>query len=300
MSEEQTGTPTVEHVSMSDSGVILLSPEAEAALSGEEWETTADPAKEEPAQPQEGAPTKRKIKWMGDEVEIAPEQETELLQKGYNYEQKMQQLEQEKARLQAYSGLVNAIEGSPAIKQKVAAALGYGEQKQEAEPVEFDDPIEQLKWETRQAVLKEVEEKFIKPITAQSAQQAHMQRLNMVKQQVSQDPQYIEIQNEIVKTIQSMPEGIAKNLYIQLDQDPVAYMDMFNTVKQRMKPLTTNQPQASTSTQRATKAPLLETTQVQAPDASEERKQTDRIKELTRRSKEGDFRATGELLEMMA
>lgn len=306
MSEEQSGTPTesAEHVSLGDNGVIMLSPEAEAVMNGVEMPVVEE--EEEAATPAaEPAATARKIKWNGQEVEVQPEQEVELLQKGYNYEQKMAALEAERAKLTSYQGLVSAIEASPDIRQKVSAALGYQQEQpvQQAMP-QFDDPIEQLKWETRQETLKEVEERFFKPIQQQQQMTAHQQALNQVRQTVQADPQYAEVQAAIIQQIQAMPESIGKNLYHQLDQDPQSYIDMYKTVKERLKPNTTNLSQNTdvmpAPTKRETKAPLLEGTTRNVPDASEQQRQTAHIKELEKKVRNGDFRAAGELMELMA
>jgi len=301
MSEETT-TP-VEHASIGENGVIMLSDEALAAMENVETPDVPDEHIEEvtPA-PIVEAPTARKIKHNGNEVEIAPEQEIELLQKGYNYEQKMAQLESERAKIQSYNGLVSAIEASPEIRQKVSQALGYQPAPVKEETPQFDDPIEQLKWETRQEVMREVEEKFVKPMQQQTEATAHMQAVNATRQQVQADPQYDAVQAEIIRTIQALPESVGKNLYLQLDQDPRSYLEMFNSTKERLK-LTSTTPtvkEVPEPTKRETKAPLLETGNNNAPDASEQQRQTERIKELTKKSKAGDFRATGELMAMMA
>lgn len=298
MSEEQTAIPA-EHVSIGDGGQTILSPEAEAALMGIDDTPPVVTVDETP--PIETPPGKT-IKWNGQEIEVKADQEIELLQKGYNYEQKMSALEAERAKLQSYNGLVSAIEASPEIRQKVSAALGYQQEPAKPEVPQFDDPIEQLKWETRQEVLREVEEKFIKPMQAQTLQTTHVQTLNNIRQQVQTDPQYQEIQTAILAQIKSLPESISKGLYQQLDQDPRAYLDMFQATKARL----TNTPNTQTPSspipepvKRETKAPLLESGN-NAPSASETQKQNEHIKALEKRSRAGDYRATGELMELMA
>lgn len=307
MSEEQSGTPTeqVEHVSIGDNGVITLSPEAEAALAGEEMSAEATQLATD-AKPAEVTSEGRKIKWNGQEVEVKPDQEIELLQKGYNYDQKMAQLEAERAKLTAYNGLVSAIEASPEIRSKVSQALGYQAEAPKNETPTFDDPIEQLKWEVRQETLREVEAKFIQPMQQQSQQALHQQTLNNVRQQVQADPMYAAVQAEILNQVKAMPTSISQNMYRQLDQDPQAYVEMFNNVKARLAQtkttssdttqLPTELPQPS---KRETKAPLLESGN-NAPDMEAQKAQKDHIKALERKAKDGDFRAIGELFELMA
>jgi len=302
MSEEISGTPT-EHVSIGENGVIMLSEEALAVMEQVEMPDVPDEHIEgQPADPPVSE-TGRKIKWNGQEVEVKPEQEVELLQKGYNYEQKMAQLEQDRARIQAYNGLVSAIESSPAIKAKVAEALGYGNQAQVTEQPTFDDPIEQLKWETRQEVLKEVEEKFVKPMQQQNQVNAHQQQLQAVRQSVQQDPMFQQVQTAIIEQIRMMPESVGKGLYQQLDQNPQAYIDMYKSVRQRIatQPQPTQQAaEAPQPTKRETKAPILESGNNPVSESAESQKMQERIKELTRKSKAGDYQATGELMSLLA
>lgn len=300
MSEEQ-GTPT-EHVSMGENGAIILSEEAQAVMEGIEYPNLDEEGKVDeatPAKPELPKVETRKIKHNGQEVEITPDKEIELLQKGFDYDFKRSQIEQERARLEPY----RVIEANPQLKQQVAALLmGHQNQPQVIEQPQFDDPIEQLKWEMRQEVLKEVEEKYAKPFQQQMQMQNQMTVLERVRQQVQADPQYNEVQTAIMEQIKSMPESIGKNLYLQLDQDPKAYMEMFQTVKQRLKSTTTTEPQAKLPepSKRETKAPILEQGNTSESVVAEEKKMNEKIKELSRRSKNGDLRATGELMNLMA
>jgi len=304
--EEASGTPTEQHVSLSDSGAIVLSPEAMAAM-----ENVTPPAEEvspqaEPEAPQEEViptpPATRTIKYNGQEIAINAEDEVPLLQKGYNYEAKMAQLEAERAKLQSYNGLVSAIEASPEIRAKVSQALGYETQPAQPQAPQFDDPIEQLKWEVRQEVLKEVKAQFIDPMQQQTAATTHQQQINGLRQQVQADPQYKEVQAAIIEQIRALPESVGKDLYARLDQDPRAYTDMFNSVKARLATITPKPRPATEApqpTKRETKAPILESGN-NAPDIAANAKMTERIKELERKSRNGDFKATGELMSMLA
>jgi len=302
---EATETPTVEHVSLGDNGALQLSDEAWAVMEGVEAPVLDEPA-QAVAEPQPDLPKveTRKIKHNGQEVEIAKEQEEELIRKGFDYDYKRNMIEQERAKLAAYQGLVTAIETSPDIKAKVAAALGHTQPSVETQPQSFDDPIEQLKWEMRQEVLKEVEERYAKPFQQQMQMQQQVTTLERVRQSVQSDPQYKEVQAAIIEQIKAMPESVGKNLYLQLDQDPKAYMDMFQSVKQRLaKP--TQQTQAQDTqlpdpVKRETKAPILEQGGSAEQESASQQKMNERIKDLTRRSKNGDYRATGELMNLLA
>lgn len=308
MSEENVATPAIEHASIGENGAIILSEEALAAMDNvqppddETPEAEETPIEATPA-PIVEAPVSKKIKHNGQEVEVPADKEIEYLQKGYDYDFKLAQIDAERTKLAAYNGMVQAIETSPAIRQKVSEALGYQPPQAAPEVPQFDDPIEQLKYETIQATLKAVQEQYIAPMQAQTQQSAHMQHLNSVRQQVQADPQFQEVQTAIMDQIKALPESVGKNLYLQLDQDPNAYIEMFKTVKARLKPTepqTTPQSEAPQPTKRETKAPLLETGNTPPPDPSEQQKQQERIKDLTKRSKAGDYRATGELMSLMA
>lgn len=302
MSEEVSGTPT-EHVSMGENGAIILSEEAQAVMEGIEYPNLDEEGKVDEATPAEPEPPKvetRKIKHNGQEVEITPDKEIELLQKGFDYDFKRSQIEQERARLEPY----RVIEANPQLKQQVAALLmGHQPQAQVIEQPQFDDPIEQLKWETRQEILKEVEEKYAKPFQHQMQMQNQMTALERVRQQVQADPQFKEVQTAIMEQIKSLPESVGKNLYLQLDQDPKSYLEMFQTVKSRLAP-PQQQAQQDTKlpepTKRETKAPILEQGNNAETVTAEQQKMNDKIKELTKRSKNGDYRATGELMNLLA
>ena len=267
---EESGTPTesaapeTPHVSIGENGAFVFSQEALDAMDNVQPFEDPPEAPEEaiPAAAAAAVPPTRTIKHNGQAVEVPADREIEFLQKGYDYEHRMQGLEQERAKLQSYNGLVSAIESSPAIRAKVSEALGYTQTPAAPQTPQFDDPIEQLKWETRQEVMKEVEERFMKPMQAQNEQSAHQNQLNSIRQQVQTDPQFNDIQAAILEQIKALPESVGKNLYQQLDQDPRAYVDMFNNMKARLKPTAAApQPQAvtpPTPTKRETKAPLLE------------------------------------------
>ena len=301
MSEQ--GTPTEQtHVSLSDSGNIILSEEAMAVMEGIEAPKLDEPQEAPPAAEEPPKVEAKKIKHNGQEIEITPDREIELLQKGYDYDFKKQQIEAERAKLQAYQGLVSAIEASPEIKAKVSQALGY----QTAQPPvneqpSFDDPIDQLKWEIRQEVLQEVKQ-MAKPLEQQLQMQQQMTVLDRVRAEVQKDPQFNDVQAAIIEQIKAMPESIGRNLYLQLDQDPKAYMEMFQTVKQRLaKP----QPQTKAAelpepTKRETRAPILEQGNNAESITAEQKKMDERIKDLQRKSKNGDYRATGELMALLA
>lgn len=302
---EEAGIPaaTVEHVSLDESGNIRLSEEAMAVMDGVELPKVAEP-KVETAPPVVDAPAQaeaRKIKWNGQEVEVRPEQEVELLQKGYNYDQQMARIESERAKLAAYGGLVQAIEASPDIRLKVAQALGYQQEAPQAAP-QFDDPIEQIKWEAKQEAVKEVNDRLIAPLQQQQAQLAKSQQLQAAYQSVAGDPYYHAVNEAMRKFVSELPVALQKPTFDQLNENPDAYLDMYRRERGRLiatQPKTEPQAEVPPPTKRETKAPILESTS-SAPDAETLKAERAYIKDLEKRSRNGDFRAIGELMSIMA
>jgi len=280
-------------------------------------ETTATPERTPEASPPPAAagpppPTgqKRKIKWQGQEVELDPDKEIELLQKGFDYTQKMQALAAERDLLTPHVGVIKAIQQDPDLQRKIAEHLTgrKTEPRREEPPPQMDDPIEQLKWEIRQEVLKEVEEKHVKPIQAVTQQMTRQQVLSSVRSQVQADPLYPEVQQAIAANVQAIAQTmgleVAGNMYRQLDQNPDAYLKAYNTMRPIIaaRKAQTQQPPASGGTpplpeptKREERAPILESAN-SAPTESEAKAANEKLKSLNKRARAGDYRALGELL----
>ena len=142
----------------------------------------------------------------------------------------------------------------------------------------------------------------IDQLEQQLQMQQHITALDRVRAEVQKDPQFNEVQAAILDQIKSMPESIGRNLYLQLDQDPRAYIDMFQTVKQRLaksQPQSKEQGTAPEPVKRETKAPILEQGNNAEIETAAQQKMNERIKELQRKSKNGDYRATGELMALL-
>lgn len=306
-SAEPQGQPS-EFVSVSQEGVIALSPEAEAIMEGKEPEVKEpekkEPEKKEPEKASEKPEEKkRKIKWQGQEVEVEPEKEDELIQKGYDYTQKTQALAAERDMIAPYSGLVKALQEDPGLKKHIADYL-KGDTKKEVKP-EFDDPIEQLKWETRQETLKEVEERFIKPLQEKTQMVSHEQVIESVRSKVQADPMFKDVDQAMRAYISELPESVGRNLFMQLDQDPKSYLDTYNKLREKIAKQKTSEAKPEVKDEklpdpvkRETHAPLLEGAD-KGTSESATKAMNDKIKALIKRSKSGDFAATGELLELM-
>ena len=250
----------------------------------------APPQKEEPKESPKPEIQKRKIKWQGQEVEVDPEKEVELLQKGYDYTQKMQALAAERELITPHIGVIKAMQQDPTLRQKIAEHF-TGTPK--VETPQFDDPIEQLKWETRQQTLKDVEEKFIKPMQMQQTQMTHQQVLANTRAQVQADPLFAEVHKAILDEVNSLPPSVQKTVYLQLDQDPKAYLETYQLKRQQLS--AKKQTPMPEPTKREDHAPILESAK-SAPSESELKKHNETLKSLNRRARSGDLRALGELL----
>lgn len=316
---DRDGTPQVSDAELLGAlGVNIDDDEpqqAQAATPEKPPEATPPPAATPPAttpDPATQQQQRRKIKWQGQDVELEPDKEVELLQKGFDYTQKMQALAAERDLLTPHIGVVKAIQADPDLQRMIAEHLTGrpAETRREEKTPQFDDPIEQLKWEIRQDVLKEVEEKHVKPIQAQTQQMTHQQRLSSVKADVQADPLFAEVQQAITANVQAIAQTmgpeIAGNMYRQLDQDPNAYLKAYHSMRpiiaarksqSQSPPASGGPPPANRPepTKREERAPILESAN-SAPTESEARESNEKLKSLNKRARAGDYRALGELL----
>jgi hypothetical protein len=277
-------------------------------------EPREEPAKETPVVPTEAVEpekpaetSKKRIKHNGQEVEVEPERELEYLQKGFDYTQKMQALANERELLTPHIGIIKAMQSDPTLQRMVADHLsGVKPEVKATEKPKFEDPIEELKWEIRQEMMKEVEEKYMKPMKAQTTQMTHQQALQSVRTQVQSDPNFQEIQQGIISNLQQVAETVgpeaANTLMRQLDQDPNAYMKAFQTMKAKIeknKTTTTVSPEKKPlpePTRKVEHAPILEGGGSGSPTESETKASDKRSRDLNRRARQGDLKALGELL----
>ena len=245
--------------------------------------------------------TKRKIKHQGKEIELDPDKEIELIQKGFDYTQKMQALAAERQQLTASMGLIQAVQKDPELRKKIAEHLTgqiTGEPKK-PEPPKFDDPIEQLKWETRQEVLKEVEQRFVKPMQQQQQTMTHQQVIDQVRMQVQADPMYAEVQEAIRAEVAALPPTIAQNVYRTYDQNPKAYLEAYQIKRQQIAAKKGKPQEAAKAmpepVKREERAPILESAG-NLPSDAEASKEREALKALNKKARAGDYRALGELL----
>ena len=313
MEETQETTqvqPSVEsHVSLSD-GNIVLSPEAEAILDGkepivEEPKQESQPETKEPEKepPQKEEKAKRVIKWKGEDIEIDPAKEEELLQKGFDYTQKTQALAAERDMITPYVGLVKAMQNDPNLQKHIADYL-KGETKK-PEPVESDDPIEQIITQAEKRAYERVQKELIEPIQKKTDQMTLEQVISSVSAEVRKDPLYNEVDKAMRDYIAEMPEVVGRPLFNQLNTDPKSYLETYNKFRTKIAEKQTKpepEPEAEKipePVKRETRAPILESADKGGLEPAS-KAQKEKIKELMKRSRNGDYRATGELMELMA
>jgi len=230
-------------------------------------EEVTEESAEEVQEPEE--PQKYTIRWQGQENEVTQDELLNLAQKGFDYTQKTQALAQERDNLAPIQGLATLLRSDPVKAAQIAAILS-GQAPQTPQVQRFDDPIEQLKYETKQEALAEIRQEFqqnIAPIQRQ-------QMLNEVRMQVQRDPDYQTVHSQIVEMVKSQPPMVQQHMYQQLDQDPQAYLDAFRHFKTQKatpaKPI-------PASVKRETKAPILASGGVQSPDGAVSQEKAQRL-----------------------
>jgi hypothetical protein len=230
--------------------------------------------------PEEGAdepdePDKYTIRWQGQDKEVTQAELLDLAQKGFDYTQKTQALAQERDNLAPMQGLATLLKSDPIKAAQIAAILSG--QAPQAQPTKqtFDDPIEQLKHEMKNEALTELRREMQQNLAPMQRQQV----LNQVKMQVQSDPDFQEIHAQIIEMVKAQPPSIQKTLYLQLDQDPSAYLETFQHLKDKrsQKPETKEPPKP---VKKESRAPILEAGGVEAPQGIESKAKTERISKL--------------------
>jgi len=234
--------------------VVPKKPETEPETAPETGTTEPETGTEET----EEEPQKYTIKWQGQEKEVTQDELLNLAQQGFDYTKKTQSLAEERDQLAPFIGLAKKIQNDPLLASTIAAHL-TGQAPPKAKT--FDDPIEQLKYETKQEALAEIRQEMQQNLVPLQRQQA----LNQVRMQVQADPDYREVHEQIINMVKEQPPAIQRTLYAQLDQDPTAYLEAFQHFKSKKATPTKPIPVA---VKRETKAPILSSGGVQSPDSA--------------------------------
>jgi hypothetical protein len=252
------------------SGIVKAKPaepEAVVADTTTDVKTTTEDETDEP--------DKYTIRWQGQDKEVTQAELLDLAQKGFDYTQKTQALAQERDNLAPMQGLATLLKSDPIKAAQIAAILSG--QAPQAQPVKqtFDDPIEQLKHEMKNEALTELRREMQQNLAPMQRQQV----LNQVKMQVQSDPDFQEIHAQIIEMVKAQPPSIQKTLYLQLDQDPSAYLETFQHLKDKrsQKPEPKEPPKP---VKKESRAPILEAGGVEAPSGIESKAKTERISKL--------------------
>ena len=145
--------------------------------------------------------------------------------------------------------------------QQQEAQRQQAQQPKQQERPEFSDPVEELKWEAKEAAKAELQKEFQSRDQRLNAVQ-HQMYIEGVKQHFKTDPMYPQVQQLIQEHVKNLPPSVGQDLYRRLDADPRAYAEMYQTVRGRLSQLAQQQPQRQqsqpTAVRRETKAPILE------------------------------------------
>jgi hypothetical protein len=248
-------------------------------------------------EPKAEAPTKFKIKVDGQEEEIDLDELKSRAQMGSHFTKEMQALRERERALAPQEGLFKQLQTDPNLGKYIADYWSKPAVQVPQAPT-FEDPIDQLRWEAKQDAVKEVEERYIKPLQAQQAQMAHKQSMDRVQAAVMSDTMYKDVQGKILEYIQALPPSIGQPLFNQLDNDPKAYLDMYESVRSKLTPVTnkTETPIPKT-VPKEDHAPLLESSGSAPPESQvvEQRSKIDKAKAKALRS--GSTNDLAELLK---
>jgi hypothetical protein len=212
-------------------------------------------------------------------------------------------LAEERDQLAPFMGLAQRIQSDPVFASTIAAYLqgqAPPQARQQVKPQpQFADPIEQLKWETKQEAIAELRQEMQQHLQPMQ----RLQVLNSVKAEIQRDPDYGKVHQAIVDMVASQPPLLQKSLYLQLDQDPQSYMEAFQYHKQRLLSSGEQQQEAppeppKTPVKKQTKAPILDGGGVAPPtDTATKEKQVRLSKQKANALRSGDPMAIADWLQ---
>lgn len=264
------------------SGTVKMAPEEVVEPEVEEQEEVV----EETPEPEPPKSDKFVIKWEGEDKEVSQEELLELAQKGFDYTRKTQRIAEERNELAPYIGLANKIKSDPNLANQISALIAGQPIVQAAPKIVSDDPVEQLKYEMKQEIMAEMEQKLQKTVAPMNKQQA----LDRVRMQVQTDPMFKDVQADIVKMVQAQPKALQRNMFLQLDQDPAAYLqafEHFKKIRQSSNPVESVAAPKPVATK--TKAPILEAGGVSQPQAINNKEKKEKLtKQKAKALRSGD------------
>lgn len=199
-----------------------------------------EPAEEEPAEEKPSDEPLVTIKVKGEERQVTQEELIALAQKGEDYTQKTQALAEREKKVTGYEGLVGLVDTDPNFRKYLK---DYGkpapDQPAPAPVITVDsgqapeDPVERVKWEAKQEVLKE-----LTPVI-----DSLKQEVQTVKAGVAQvgpalkrdvDP-FGQITHQALHNyIATLPEAAGRALYNEWDQSAEAYEEAYAWMREKV------------------------------------------------------------------
>lgn len=254
-----------------------------------ESEPVPEEQKQEDKKPEKRKFTDLKVNGEQTSIEVDEAEEKELLQKGLHYTKEMQALRDKERGLAPYEGLINHLKSDPKLNQHIASYFQPVVEKPKEDVPKFDDPLEQFRWEVKQEVLAEVEQKYVKPMT-------RTQVITAAKAELMSDPMFREVHGEIVKYVNAQPPSISRTLALQLDQDPVAYMETFKAMKERLSAIKKQTDELPKPIKKEEKPPALESGGSEQPKPSDTKKRDKIDKAKARALSSGSTEALADFL----
>jgi hypothetical protein len=270
-------------------------------------ESSTEPASEEPlAQPtetpQQEVARKLKLKVDGQELEVDEAHAISLAQMGAHYTREMQALRDKERQMAPYDALFQQLQRDPNLNQYISQY--YQNQGKPETPPTFEDPIEQLKWETKQQTIKEIEDKYFKPLMQQRATEKQEAVIERTRNQVQRDPLFTQTHAEIERWVRTLPTKDMVTTVQKLDTDPNAYLAVYKQAREFVskQPVTTpgkEAPVPPAPKEGTEHAPILEKPGNAPITASAEKKQAEKISKAKANAlRSGDTDALADYLKV--
>lgn len=213
------------------------------------------------------------------------------MESGFN--KKFQALAEERKRIEPLAFLDERLRKDPDFREHLKSYEARKPEKQAEQPP--DDPIELIKWEAK----KEFREELQREREAALAQQ-HEHRVKQTIETVTSDPMFDAVHKGIESYIKAQPKAIQAALFHQLDNDPDAYLETYELVKNVISG--NAKPKSSESKQPEVKAPIRKETLhkplLETSGAIEQPLDSKRFKEIRSKARNGDVKAIGSLFDM--
>lgn len=205
--------------------------EQEPTAPGSEPEPTpkAEQEPEKPVEPE--TPPVVKLKVNGEEIEVPREKLEALAQQGLDYTRKTQALAERAKQFEAWEAVIGRIQSDPALQARFRALFDDQTPAQPKEkPAPPEDPIERLKWEIREEVLREVESK-VKPLEERPAQLERALALQSFKGEIQRDPLYPQAMQFVRQYVEAQPAFARSEIFARLDSDPRAFLEVYGPAR---------------------------------------------------------------------